>query len=868
MATATFKLNGGYDSYSGCDIVVTARLNVFSSEVDNVYQSGGKGGDSAASIAESKFTNSKIREKVYTLGSIQTISISTHQDKKPVRVIGSVNALDYTMGQRTIAGSLVFAVFDQHFATEMFEDLKAVTGKTFFLPDELPALDITISFANEYGKKSRMAVYGVRLINEGQVMSINDLYTENTYQFVATAMEPLRKGLNSGGSDSLHGQNTIVSSNNKPTNNYATGENIYTNNIKLNGTKHNSIELFAEIEQPLVGQEYGIVSFTTNPIVNNGKIKITSSDTHNRSYNINISSFNGNTYWASLPIGKYTAIYESDSGELSNTLKLTIGAINSLISLSGINDTPIIENVTNTSIKIMSNNISHTKAICINTNTLVEESTISLKNRECTFTDLTPDTVYKICTTDNNCEKRSSYATVKTWENDESLVTMFKTYVESNSNLLSKDIKDYDSILKSIIYDEDIFKVLCDNNDIMAKELLFMAIKYQNELVESLNKDALSLIAIKDCNDIFGNTFYYKNADSANIFNAKNNRLYYESTVKDTSKIVYNGKTNHLYNAIGIHDYNKSPKYYFYGYKAEDKSYLKNLFNHNDKLLNNDKTSAMTEEENKIINVYNNKKISLLFLNAPICKLDEFDNLTIDIDYRDVLGTNNNKYYLCISKIEEALDKTPIRKVSFTDNMTTLNIQNHINGITNDSSYAVWIEDENCNTISNCSFVANTKFMTMDKIKNYIYELELKKILGKLNTTAKKEFALFENDSNTKDLIHNMIAQSVSMSNDSFIVNLVEAYFSNFLADNTRFNEATFYKKNNLIDFKDNDSTIVKITYYRDSYKIETAKSEIQLDKEYTLIYAISNNPTIKSGYILFDNNNRILSKTIDIKGV
>ena len=173
---ADFEIKG-YDSYSSCDIVVTARLATLNN------------------------STKKLEEKIYTLGSLQTLSVSTHQDKKPVRVIGSMNALDYTMGQRTIAGSLVFAVFDKHFATEMFNDLEKATGKTFFLPDELPAMDITITFANEYGRTSRMAIYGLRIINEGQVMSINDLYTENTYQFVATAMEPLKK-YDGGGSSS------------------------------------------------------------------------------------------------------------------------------------------------------------------------------------------------------------------------------------------------------------------------------------------------------------------------------------------------------------------------------------------------------------------------------------------------------------------------------------------------------------------------------------------------------------------------------------------------------------------------------------------------------------------------------------------
>ena len=151
----------GYNSYSGCDITVTASLPPINGQIINKY---------------------------YTLGSLQTLSISTHQDKRPVRSLGVINAKDYVMGPRTIAGSMVFAVFNKHFATEIMNDLGASGGKNVVLPDEIPALNITINFANEYGRMSRMAIYGVKIINEGQVMSINDLYTENTYQFVALGL--------------------------------------------------------------------------------------------------------------------------------------------------------------------------------------------------------------------------------------------------------------------------------------------------------------------------------------------------------------------------------------------------------------------------------------------------------------------------------------------------------------------------------------------------------------------------------------------------------------------------------------------------------------------------------------------------------
>lgn len=127
----------------------------------------------------------------HVLGSIQTLSYSIHQEKQPIRSIGNINAKDYVMGPRTIAGSLVFAVFDRHFAYAAMADIKREYKNYHFLADELPPFDITITYANEYGANSKLALYGVRLVNEGQVMSINDIYTENTYQFVATDIDYL-----------------------------------------------------------------------------------------------------------------------------------------------------------------------------------------------------------------------------------------------------------------------------------------------------------------------------------------------------------------------------------------------------------------------------------------------------------------------------------------------------------------------------------------------------------------------------------------------------------------------------------------------------------------------------------------------------
>ena len=166
---AEYKYKYPNESFSGCDM--TASI------VYNWVEEDSKG-------------KLKKRYSSHVLGELQTISYSIHMEKRPVRSIGNVNAKDYVMGPRTIAGSLVFAVFNRHFAKNiMAEHNNYFSEGQAFLVDELPPFDVVISLANEYGLRSKLVIYGVRLLNEGQVMSVNDVYTENTYQFMATDVE-------------------------------------------------------------------------------------------------------------------------------------------------------------------------------------------------------------------------------------------------------------------------------------------------------------------------------------------------------------------------------------------------------------------------------------------------------------------------------------------------------------------------------------------------------------------------------------------------------------------------------------------------------------------------------------------------------
>lgn len=129
------------------------------------------------------------------LAEIQTLSASTARDKREVRSLGSVHPKAFCRGPRSVAGSMIFTVFNQHVLYEFLEahasDFDAVAFQAVLL-DQIPPVDISILFANEYGSVSRMGIYGVEFMNEGQVFSIEDLLTEMTVNYVARGIDPIR----------------------------------------------------------------------------------------------------------------------------------------------------------------------------------------------------------------------------------------------------------------------------------------------------------------------------------------------------------------------------------------------------------------------------------------------------------------------------------------------------------------------------------------------------------------------------------------------------------------------------------------------------------------------------------------------------
>ncbi len=136
-----------------------------------------------------------------TLAELQTISISTDRDKRPVRAFGQVGAKGFVRGPRTVAGSMIFTVFDRHVLWELLGASNYDADDAFkpALMDQLPPIDITISFANEYGSLSRMTLYAVEFVNEGRTMSIENLLLEDVVQYVARDVDIMTPVLDEDG---------------------------------------------------------------------------------------------------------------------------------------------------------------------------------------------------------------------------------------------------------------------------------------------------------------------------------------------------------------------------------------------------------------------------------------------------------------------------------------------------------------------------------------------------------------------------------------------------------------------------------------------------------------------------------------------
>lgn len=130
------------------------------------------------------------------LGSITTVAYSAYRTKQPVINLGRTNINGVTRGTRIFAGTMIFTMINQHWLNELAESesLKWLGQYDELKADELPLFDLMIISANEYGSYVSMFIYGVDVTDEAQVISVEDLFTENTLSFIARDIETFKAG--------------------------------------------------------------------------------------------------------------------------------------------------------------------------------------------------------------------------------------------------------------------------------------------------------------------------------------------------------------------------------------------------------------------------------------------------------------------------------------------------------------------------------------------------------------------------------------------------------------------------------------------------------------------------------------------------
>lgn len=127
---------------------------------------------------------------------LQTITVTSARSVMPVRRLGETSPIAYTRGSRTIAGSMVFTTslrdaFLSYFAKKSVADGEPLREPTIFV-DQIPKFDMIFQGLNEVkGVVSQAILKGITLTNFGTTFSIDDIYTESTFTYVAEQYFPM-----------------------------------------------------------------------------------------------------------------------------------------------------------------------------------------------------------------------------------------------------------------------------------------------------------------------------------------------------------------------------------------------------------------------------------------------------------------------------------------------------------------------------------------------------------------------------------------------------------------------------------------------------------------------------------------------------
>lgn len=882
----TFKYTN--ETFSGCDMVASVTMNT------KILDPG---------------TNSwKVKTYTEVLGELTTISYSIHMEKKPIRSIGNVNAKDYVMGPRTIAGSLVFSVFNKHFAQNLMDSLGYPAGSAF-LVDELPPFDITISAANEYGYRSRLAIYGIRLLNEGQVMSVNDVYTENTYQFFATDLEYLTAEMlyTRDETSKLYKLKDSISTNSYIDNRILSNSFLITPDIN-NYEKfiNKSIRLTSIEKQPTRENALGIIDFALNPaqdegnfIITNSKGKVTiaalEASEKNRSRKLSIS----------LPSETYTVYFENTRNKLtSNKVKIKINTF--YVKSDLLKYTPIIEKVTESEIFVYVNEPSHDKVKILS---ISDESSIeyiyNVNRRRCTINNLNQSSTYSICTCNEKDNLDSKSVLVQTLNTKDKLFNELTTFCYSNAKyfvfsnmIIYKELleeakliaikynftasdsllnlkKKYIEMLTQL--DDSLEDAnLKENYDLKVKacnEIITFANKLNNDFIKAVNIDPVIPSPTMELNDKYENIFTFnESVIKAEFYKDYGNtvQFYYEVPKYNFKNIdgvnnsfKFNGKPGQKHYVEAVVGQARSPKLEFYVMTQTEK----------DELIKKDKdNNNLSEKEINIINnqinkddikieqtaeyrrafMINAKKITnAVFFPPEIETIHE--NIIVKTSIKDIINKNNiNSFYLSVASYEDIIKNNPIYKVKFTNIEEVIVITRLFHGLKENVEYAIWIESEKNVQLSNVStFIYSEDFILED---DNMKEYELSDITTRVNLIAKNTLP--------KDIYDNVLAvteNNKTITNYNYIKEILIAVTRTVSNKSTLINFLKAFKYYIGINIDSDDSMLSNISYKNGMCSFDSTSYGT------ILIYDITPESCMSYSNSLSDSNNVNTSSCKDL---
>lgn len=855
----------------------------------------------------------------YAIGELQTISYSIHMDRQPVRSIGDINVKDYVMGPRTIAGSLVFAVFNKHFANRILKDVSnSVSSGYAFLIDEIPPFNIVISAANEYGVRSKMVIYGVRLVNEGQVMSINDIYTENTYQFVATDVEYLNTD-DSSSSSSDDGKSLYVIGSS------TAEENTTTDNVTVYSTSSIDPEIKYSIISIASKSQKGTVEIWVTPNQEDGTIYVSGSKFYAA---IDVATgLNGNNrIRLSLSEGDYQA-YWSNISNKSNVVNFSMPSENVSETISKV--APLIERITEDSISILSNVTEHTKAIYVDEDG--QKFSLKLSGKRVTISNLKSGHQYKIATCDTNLENVSKYVKAKTSSIGYDEYKSFLDYLHYNKSYLENDDLDlYLKVItegKELMYSSTKYNTMADTfvqvrknytkqlnslntedfngeleyeNEInrleelitICTEVIVLSTNINNDSVYGYNYDVMVVNPpVPENSNFCTNTFIVtEDVESLDFYKNNNNNVQFSKNISNNNfkkindEIIcyFNGRQNMSHYTYAINEYGyKSPRVDFYTLSDEERIVALNKLQEN--------TEYVQYELNKAENLYGTNISDNLSDKATTRVLTEIIKTPsekkvktptvieiTDSSVRIKIDEVNNDHMVAISSIDNALLDIPRYKTESKE-IVEFSIENH--GLKSGCEYIVWVE-YNEEQISNpVSFTLTETNEESEQAEYNIQEYFLTEItdnlkdilddnnlLSNLITTLinKNKNEISSNKSNILDnILVDLLSEYSSLSNLSDIL----YYFFIIYMENFYTMDSDFFENEIVIDNVLNTITIPKDCIVNiidinndDLYKISFSAIEgdvISLNYrqgQYSIIQFIENDLNNRSGFILSRN--------------